>query len=231
MVKLHQRIFRLLNVFFAIAIAAALVLLLWPVHNASSVNPRSTCKNNLKQIGLALLNYEQTYGSLPPAYIADKDGKPIHSWRVLLLPFLEQDEIYAQYDFNQPWDSPHNSKLAKSMPSGLRCAAAGDLPDGYTNYVAVTGPGRIFDGVRATRLKEITDGSSNTIMLIEVPDSQAVPWLSPFPTGIAIAQSNHEMGALAVFADGSDQHQIPVPPGMKVWVRETPLCCWSGELA
>ena len=185
-----------------IVFIALLALLFWPAKNGRGVSPRSTCKNNLKWIGLALLNYEETYGSLPPAYIADEDGKPIHSWRALLLPFLEQDELTALYDFSQPWDSPHNSKLANSMPSVFRCAAADDLPDGYTNYVAITGPGRIFDGARATRLSEVADGASNTLMVIEVPDSQAVPWLSPFATPIAIARSNHGGGGNAVFADG-----------------------------
>ena len=192
-----------MTVFGVTVVLGALLVIFLPSPGSRPASPRSTCKNNLKQIGLALLAYEQTYGSLPPAYIANKYGKPIHSWRVLLLPFWEQEMIYNLYDFNQPWDSPHNSKLANSMPSGFRCAAADDLPDGLTNYIAVSGPGRNFDGAHATRLSEISDGIADTIMVIEVPDSQAVPWFSPFEPAITTAASNHIGGANAIFVDGS----------------------------
>jgi uncharacterized protein DUF1559 len=66
---------------------------------------------------VAVATYHDTYGTLPPAYIADAEGKPLHSWRVLLLPFLEQRELYEQYDFDEPWDGPNNRKLLAQRPS------------------------------------------------------------------------------------------------------------------
>src|SRR5262245_15742705 len=72
---------------------------------------RMQCSNHLKQIGLALQNYHDTFGSFPPAYIADSKGQPIHSWRVLILPFIEQRQLYDKYRFDEPWDGPNNSNL------------------------------------------------------------------------------------------------------------------------
>src|SRR5262249_42952585 len=81
-----------------------------------TVARRSQCKNNLKQIGLAMFNYHDAYGCFPPAYIADADGRPMHSWRVLLLPFLDEAARYRKYRFDEPWDGPNNSELATSVP-------------------------------------------------------------------------------------------------------------------
>ena len=75
------------------------------------------CTNNLKHIGLALLNYNDIFGCFPPAYTTDANGKPMHSWRVLILPFIEQQTLYKRYRFDEPWDGPNNSLLAKEMPS------------------------------------------------------------------------------------------------------------------
>lgn len=61
---------------------------------------------------MAVANYRSTFGGYPPAYIADCDGRPMHSWRVLILPFLEQQNLYAAYHFDEPWDGPNNRKLA-----------------------------------------------------------------------------------------------------------------------
>ena len=69
------------------------------------------CANNMKRIALALRNYHTAYGCFPPAYVADKNGRPMHSWRVLILPFLKEDPLYKQYKFSEPWDGPNNKKL------------------------------------------------------------------------------------------------------------------------
>ena len=88
------------------------VVFLWPsVSTPRWVVHRSECRNHLKQIGLALHNYHDTYGSLPPAITRGPDGKPWHSWRILILPWLEQQDIYDRYRFDEPWDGPNNRKL------------------------------------------------------------------------------------------------------------------------
>src|SRR5262249_18311678 len=81
---------------------------------------RTISANNLKQIGLAMPNYHDAFRNLPPAGIdsvRDRDGKPILSWRVAILPFIEQEALYRQFDLTLPWDHPHNKKLIGRMPS------------------------------------------------------------------------------------------------------------------
>ena len=81
---------------------------------------RAECSNNLRQIAIALTNYSSVHGCLPPAYIPDKNGKPKHSWRVLILPFVEQKALYKRYNFDEPWNGPNNRKLAGRRPDVIR---------------------------------------------------------------------------------------------------------------
>src|SRR5438552_18335675 len=82
---------------------------------------RSLCKCNLKQVGLALHNYREEFGCFPPAYVADRAGRPMHSWRVLILPFIDQADLYSKYNFDEPWDGPNNIKLLDEMPRLYKC--------------------------------------------------------------------------------------------------------------
>ncbi len=94
-----------------VVIGILIGLLLPAVQSARESAPCAQCSNNMHNITLALLNYEAKFHSFPPAYVADKNGRPMHSWRVLILPFLEYDDLYKQYNFNEPWDGPNNRKL------------------------------------------------------------------------------------------------------------------------
>ncbi|HVX64806.1 MAG TPA: DUF1559 domain-containing protein [Pirellulales bacterium] len=193
-----------------------LALLLPAVQTAREAARRSQCTNNLKQIGLALQNYHDVYGAFPPAYLADEDGKPMHSWRVLILPFLEQKPLYDRYRFDEPWDGPNNRLLAASMPTVFRCASEQPSPPGVTSYVGVSGPGAIFDGAKPTAIFSINDGTSNTLMVVEFAGNN-IQWLEPrdldasqltavvnAPDGVNIS-SEHPGGANALFADGHVQ--------------------------
>ena len=91
-------------------------------------------------IGFALQCYHQDHGSFPPAYITDKAGKPMHSWHILLLPYIGAKELYSRYKFDEPWNSTSNSRLARLMPEVYRCPSDPDAGDAITNYVAVVGP-------------------------------------------------------------------------------------------
>lgn len=108
------------------------------------------CSLNLKRIALAMENYHAAYASFPPAHIADNAGKPMHSWRVLLLPFLGDDEnaIYKAYRFDEPWNGPHNRRLAERMPAVYRCGWILDRKSTETSYVVVVGPRTAFPGSR-----------------------------------------------------------------------------------
>src|SRR5262245_17442791 len=101
---------------------------------------------SLNQIGKALLAYHDAYGRFPPAVVTDKDGRPLYSWRVALLPFLDHDHLYKQLDLKQPWDSPHNKPLLAKTPK-CYLPALGGGPDGpgLTRYQVFVGPGTAFE--------------------------------------------------------------------------------------
>ena len=116
-------------------------------------------------------------GHLPPAFVADGDGRPMHSWRVLLLPFLDQSALYNAYNFAEPWDGPNNRKLADKVGSIYR--RPGDEPGStLTQFVAVVGEETVFPGARSIKVDEITDGTAKTILFVEVADSD-IPWMEP----------------------------------------------------
>jgi hypothetical protein len=127
---------------------------------------------------LAVANYNSTYGCFPPAYVTDRDGKPMHSWRVLILPFLEQQQLYNAYNFAEPWDGPNNHKLESQI--GRTYLRAGLESDhvGTTSFVAVVGPQTAWPGARPITDKEIGDGLSRTLHVVEVPDGR-FRWMEP----------------------------------------------------
>jgi len=191
-----------------------LVALLLPaVQAAREAARRAQCTNNLKQIGLALHNYQSTHGRFPPAASVGKDGKPLLSWRVALLPFLEQQALYERFHLDEPWDSPHNKELLKLLPSTYACPSRPDVKPGTTatttTYRAITGKGAAFEGAEGRKLADFTDGLSNTLMVVESRD--AVPWTAPDDLTFDPAPdaplpevgSAHPGGFNALFGDGS----------------------------
>jgi hypothetical protein len=139
---------------------------------------RIQCANNLKQIAMALHSYHEQYGVFPPAYIADATGRPMHSWRVLLLPFLEAQSLYDEYDFHEPWNGPNNSKLLTRMPYFFSCPIQPPTLPNRTNYAVITGPGTMFPGTASVKIADVTDGLSETLMVVEVANVN-IPWTAP----------------------------------------------------
>jgi hypothetical protein len=179
---------------------------------------RVQCLNNLRQCALALLNYEATFGHFPAAASSAKEGEPLHSWRVDILPFIEQKSLYDKYDFDRPWDSPENERVAKTMPSVFHCPSDTKADPAETNYVMITGPGTIGNVPnKGVRVRDITDGTSNTLLLIEVANS-GIPWSEPRDITVdELLQrvnepgfSPHKGGFNAVFSDCS-AHFVPTP--------------------
>jgi hypothetical protein len=139
---------------------------------------RMQSQNNLKQIGLALHNYHDVHGALPPAAICDKNGKPLLSWRVAILPFIEQDQLYKQFHLDEPWDSEHNKALLQFMPKTYALPADKAKHDPPATYYRVFADnGAMFDLKRGVTFAQVTDGLSNTLMVVEAAD--AVPWSKP----------------------------------------------------
>lgn len=192
-----------------IAVLAAFVLPAVQWSRPRVPSAATVCKNNLKMIGLALHNYHGAYGSFPPAVVTDAEGRPLHSWRVLLLPFLDETHLYEQYRWDEPWDGPHNRELAKRIPQPYRCPK--DPHSVRTRYLAVAGPGTAFDGSSAIRLDAITDGISRTMVVVETP-GDPVHWMEPRDISPAelleqwhspAATPRHPQGIHVLKADGT----------------------------
>jgi hypothetical protein len=146
----------------------------------SDASDRRACQDNLKKLVLAIHNYEAAKGTLPPAYVLGKDGKPWHSWRVLILPYLDRKDLYDQYHFDEPWNGPQNIQLVDQMPEIFGCPADDTRHKGRTSYLAIVGSQTAWPGPQSTTLEELTsaDGTANTTMLIETTNSD-IPWTEP----------------------------------------------------
>ncbi len=117
--------------------------------------------------------YHDAYKSFPPAFIADENGIPMHSWRVLLLPFFEEEvynQLYVEYRFDEPWNGPHNRLLAEKMPPLYRCPSD-EGAAGETSYVAIVGGETVWPGTHRVGIPEIHDGTSRTIIVAEMAGS------------------------------------------------------------
>lgn len=172
----------------AVVIAAVVVLLMggliaWavltlsPTASQTGMAQRSACAGNLRQIAMAVHAYEAAHGCFPPAYVADQHGKPMYSWRALILPYLDND-LADRFHFDEPWDSPKN-RMVSDLTIGLfQCPAQPKAQPATTNYMMVVGPHTISNGPDSVRLANITDGPADTIMIVEVADSD-VHWAEP----------------------------------------------------
>jgi hypothetical protein len=130
--------------FAVVGILSLLVALLLPASRAvPEASRRMICSTNLKQIGIALHNYADTFGSLPPAYAVGADGKLLHSWRTLILPFMGHKDVYDQIDLTRPWDDPANEAV-RSAKVGTYVCPSGRSDRPYTTYFAVVAPGGSF---------------------------------------------------------------------------------------
>lgn len=182
--------------------AILLALLLPAVQKIRGAAERVQSANNLKILSLAMMNYSDVNaGRMPPSVVYGPDGKPLYSWRVLLLPYVEADNLYHQFHLDEPWDSPNNKPLLAKMP---KCFAnpgdmATSITTGMTHYQVFDGPGAPFDSSGPLRpfvlqgMKgplqlqasgrelrfpaSFQDGTSNTFLIVEAAD--AVPWSSP----------------------------------------------------
>jgi hypothetical protein len=147
------------------------------VRRVQSAAAAAQSANNLKQIALAMHNYASAYNdSFPPAAVCDKKGKPQLSWRVLILPYIEQEALYRQFKLDEPWDSAHNKKLLGKMPAVYRIPGA-KADSTETHYRVFVGNGAGFEWVMGQKIGAILDGTSNTIMVATAKD--AVPWTKP----------------------------------------------------
>jgi prepilin-type processing-associated H-X9-DG protein len=210
------------GVFTVILVIGLLALLIPAVQEAREAARRMQC--SCKCLTLAFHTYHDVHGTFPPAYTVDENGKPLHSWRVLLLPYLEQKELYDKIRLDEPWDSEYNRQFHDVHITPYRCPSCtgidsiklknrGTVRSGNCNYSVVIGDDTLFPGSRAVSLNELTKSTSEAILYVErmIP----VCWMDPnneirFDTACEGINRNllgigseHPGGANAGFADGS----------------------------
>jgi prepilin-type processing-associated H-X9-DG protein len=192
------------------ALGGLVIAMLVPARQAArEAARRAQCVNNFKQIALACHNYHSAINALPMPAITDKDGKPLLSWRVAILPYLEQQELYNKFKLDEPWDSPHNKPLIKELPAVYLCPSRRKPEPGTTTFRVFVENGALFENGVATGFQDVTDGTSNTVMVVESED--AVPWTKPdelkfdpeAKPSLRGAGSPHPGGFNTGFADGS----------------------------
>jgi prepilin-type processing-associated H-X9-DG protein len=182
------------------------------VRKARDAACTSECHGQLYFLAYALRNYHDTYETFPPAAVMGPDGRPWHSWRTLLLPFIEQRELYADYSFDEPWNGPSNRALSPTALRAFHCDADTG-PTTNTSYVAITGPGTMWPDGQTLSLSEIPNGGKDTIMLVEINGS-GIHWMEPRDLRIDkmtleingapgnSISSKHLNGAVVAYADG-----------------------------
>ena len=189
---------------FAIPIA----VLLPAVQAAREAARRAQCVNNMKQIGLAILNYESTNGCFPPAATYDASGKPLLSWRVLILPYMEQSPLFGRFHLDEPWDSPNNKPLSDVSITAFRCPSE-VAPAALTTYQVFVDPRSLFTGEpTGVAGRDVPDGNGSTILVVE--GANPVPWSKPDELSVESltdpalgAGSKHPGGFNVLMADGS----------------------------
>ena len=187
-------------------------LMLPAIQAARDAARRSASVNNLKQMALAILNYESAKNRFPSSAICSKEGKPLLSWRVAILPFIEEVALYQEFRLDEPWDSEHNKKLIARMPAAFEVPGAGPIKPGMTRYIVPAGEGTVFPSPsEGLQLHAISDGMSKTILCVEAEAEKAVPWTKPDELSFNPrkphdgVRNSRPQGFLAVFCDGHVQ--------------------------
>jgi hypothetical protein len=179
------------------AVLAGLVL---PAMQKTRVGAqRMQSANNLKQLALAMHNYNATHGHLPPDAIRDGASKALLSWRVAILPYIEQEELYKEFKLDEPWDSEHNKKLIARMPPLFAPLNAKPKDPHSTFYQVLTGPTTVFEGPGGAKFQDIVDGTSNTLLIVEA--AEAAPWTKPADVSYDPNKAAPKLGGVE-FPDG-----------------------------
>lgn len=195
-------------------IALAVFLISSLLRLTRDAGARAICGGHLSMISVALTAYHNQYGAYPPAFVADANGRPAHSWRVLLLPFLGYPGLYRQYRFDEPWNSEHNLRLVKMRPEILGCPLDREgAACGLTNYVLLTGRGTAYSVPSDSPADVEIRSRGNAILVAEIAGADIV-WTQPvdldvsamdytvgIPTGKNIS-SYHTTGAEVLWGMG-----------------------------
>ena len=158
---------------------------------------RTQSTNNLKMVGLAFHNHHDAMGHFPNN-LTDAKGKLLLSWRVAILPYVEESELFKAFKLDESWDSDHNKKLIDKMPK-VYAPVRGKAEKGETFYRGFTGAGTMMEAGKTIRIRDIRDGSSNTVLVVEA--ERAVPWTKPDDLPFDAKKELPKVGG-TVFPDG-----------------------------
>lgn len=211
-----------LGIIVGLAIIFVAVDVLIPWFRGAMRNARlNDCHGYTKQISLAILNYADVHGHFPPAYTTDAAGNRLHSWRTLLLPYIEQQELFDSIDFSKPWNDPVNAVAFNAKDVFPQCpalpkevASAGNL----TTYLAIVTPNSVIRAGTPTPSADL-EASSSTVMFVDAPPDKAVHWMSPYDAdetlllelGLNSKPRSQHPGDIMMsgFADGHSQLLTP----------------------
>ena len=196
-------------------VAAPLAWAAWSgITHAVRASWRSQCADNLRSLGLALLQYQEAHGQFPAPALVGRDGAKLLSWRVAILPQMGYQSLYDRFHLDEPWDSPHNRSLLAEMPRQFACPGGSGQRAGKTGYLVIVGPetdaysiNTPFEPTRGADIRHITDGTSQTILVFET--DVMVPWTKPddlqWVKGGPLPRvaSPHAGGTNVVLADGA----------------------------
>jgi len=198
-------------------VALILIGMSGPAYLSIRSSPRWLhCQNNMRQCLVAMHNYESANGHFPPAWTVDEQGNKTHCWRVLILPFIDEQALYDQYDFNEPWDGPNNSKLANQMPQVYQCPSAPNSKN-ETPYKLVSDPAAFFDGDSRRGLKDVVEDASSMIVMVE--DSNVVNWMKP--DGISIEDAIHCLSTEGRHCSCEDNRYYRIFHGVNIGTLDT----------
>jgi hypothetical protein len=176
-----------------------------PFGQAALAEQQQQSMQRLRDIGRALHNHHDQMGHFPPAYVADATGKPLYSWRVLLLPYLGQQALYDRFDKTKAWDAPENLAISNTAVDAFKSPADTGVGANGVSYVAIVGEGCVFSGIKPRKFGEMLDGTSNTIAVIECRGI-AGSWAAP----VDLKQE----GLRLELGDAADQIRSPYPHGL-----------------
>jgi hypothetical protein len=179
-----------MGVALAAIVCSCTSVLYLAVQEAREAARGSACKGHIFQTAIALLNYESSHNALPPAYLCDKSGNPTLSWRVLILPYLDNNALYQRFDPAEPWNGPNNRPLLNGAWGHLYACPSD--PDAMrlrsTSYVAVVGPNTLWPGDRPYRFEYPGKNLEDKILLVEIPYSN-ISWTKPLDISVEEALS------------------------------------------
>lgn len=177
--KIHRQGFTVKELILTLAATALIIALLLPnVRHGRGAMRRTHCRNNLKQIALALHNYAEVYGAFPPLYTVDENGRPLHSWRTLILPHFDQQQIEQHVDLTKPWDHPDNAEALATVVPAYQCPSSTSLPY-HTAYMAVVSPDGFFRPAQPRNRADLDEHNGAATVIVEAPAAHAVPWMAP----------------------------------------------------